>query len=55
MASFQHNSPQPSTSPADTAPSQHTQPAGRKPLIELEPADHPLAVEQRNGITWQRV
>jgi len=25
------------------------------PLIELEPTDHPLAVEQRNGITVDRV
>jgi hypothetical protein len=33
----------------------HTQPVGRKPLIELEPTDHPLAVEQRHGITWVRV
>ncbi|WP_308294565.1 hypothetical protein [Streptomyces sp. RKAG290] len=28
---------------------------GRRPLIELEPTDHPLAVEQRNGITLDRV
>src|SRR5579862_5479566 len=28
---------------------------GRRPRIELEPTDHPLAVEQRNGITWERV
>ena len=33
----------------------HTQPVGQRPLIELEPTDHPLAVEQRNGITWDRV
>jgi hypothetical protein len=26
-----------------------------RPLIELEPTDHPLAVEQRNGITAERV
>ena len=25
------------------------------PLVELEPTDHPLAVEQRNGITVDRV
>jgi hypothetical protein len=24
-------------------------------LIELEPTDHPLAVEQRDGITFDRV
>lgn len=28
---------------------------GLRPLIELEPTDHPLAVEQRNGITVDRV
>jgi hypothetical protein len=33
----------------------HTQPVGERPLIELEPTDHPLALEQRDGITWQRV
>jgi hypothetical protein len=33
----------------------HTQPIGKRPLIELEPTDHPLAVEQRTGITMARV
>jgi hypothetical protein len=33
----------------------HTQPVGIVPTIELEPTDHPLAVEQRNGITLARV
>jgi hypothetical protein len=33
----------------------HTRPVGERPLIELEPTDHPLAIEQRNGITMQRV
>lgn len=33
----------------------HTQPVGTRPLIELEPTDHPLAVEQRQGISLQRV
>jgi hypothetical protein len=33
----------------------HTQPVGQRPLIELEPTDHPLAVEQRQGITMARV
>jgi hypothetical protein len=33
----------------------HTQPVGQRPLIELEPIDHPLAVEQRQGITMARV
>lgn len=27
----------------------------RRPLIVLEPTDHPLAVEQRDGITLDRV
>jgi hypothetical protein len=33
----------------------HTQPIGSRPLIELEPTDHPLAIEQRQGITLARV
>jgi hypothetical protein len=33
----------------------HTRPIGRSPAIELEPTDHPLAVEQRTGITAARV
>lgn len=33
----------------------HTQPVGIVPTIELEPTDHPLAVEQREGITLERV
>ena len=33
----------------------HTQPVGMVPSIELEPTDHPLAVEQREGITLERV
>jgi hypothetical protein len=33
----------------------HTRPVGQRPFIELEPTDHPLAVEQRNGITRERV
>jgi hypothetical protein len=33
----------------------HTQPVGERPLIELEPTDHPLSVEQHNGITMARV
>ncbi|HXJ87185.1 MAG TPA: DUF2199 domain-containing protein [Candidatus Binatia bacterium] len=27
---------------------------GRRPFIELEPSDHPLAIEQRTGITRER-
>jgi hypothetical protein len=33
----------------------HTQPVGLRPLVELEPTDHPLAVEQHEGITVARV
>ncbi len=29
----------------------HFRSAGLRPLIELEPTDHPLAVDQRNGIS----
>ena len=32
-----------------------TRPVGIRPLIELEPTDHPLAREQREGIAWERV
>lgn len=33
----------------------HTRAVGLVPSIELEPTDHPLAVEQRTGITWERI
>lgn len=33
----------------------HTMPVGQIPFLELEPTDHPLAVEQRTGITMARV
>ncbi|MEU8962034.1 DUF2199 domain-containing protein [Streptomyces sp. NPDC048491] len=33
----------------------HTRQVGRRPFIELEVTDHPLAVEQRTGITVDRV
>jgi hypothetical protein len=33
----------------------HTRPLGLRPYIELEPTDHPLSIEQRTGITWDRV
>jgi hypothetical protein len=33
----------------------HTREVGRRPWVELEPTDHPLAVEQRQGITLARV
>ncbi len=32
-----------------------TREVGRRPLVELEPIDHPLAIEQREGITMARV
>ncbi|MEU4804884.1 DUF2199 domain-containing protein [Actinosynnema sp. NPDC023587] len=33
----------------------HSEPVGTRPTVELEPTDHPLAVEQRTGITRDRV
>jgi len=33
----------------------HTQPVGVRPEIQLEPTEHPLSLEQRNSITWERV
>lgn len=33
----------------------HTRPVGLRPLVELKPSDHPLATEQRTGITLARV
>ncbi|MCX4804411.1 DUF2199 domain-containing protein [Streptomyces sp. NBC_01214] len=33
----------------------HTRPVGQWPVIELEPTDHPLAFEQRAGITQDHV
>ncbi|MYW04368.1 DUF2199 domain-containing protein [Streptomyces sp. SID3343] len=33
----------------------HTRPVGQRPLVELEPTAHPLAIEQREGITMDRV
>jgi len=33
----------------------HTRPIGERPYVELEPTEHPLAVEQRTGITMDRV
>ena len=32
----------------------HTRPVGERPWIELEPTDHPLAVEQHQGISQAR-
>ncbi|SCF08781.1 hypothetical protein GA0074695_3377 [Micromonospora viridifaciens] len=33
----------------------HTRPVGEKPLVEVEPTDHPLAVAQRTGMTMADV
>ena len=33
----------------------HTHPPGERPTVELEPTDHPLAREQRTGISLARV
>jgi hypothetical protein len=33
----------------------HTEPVGRRPHLLLEPTEHPLAVEQRTGISVARV
>jgi hypothetical protein len=33
----------------------HGQFVGVRRLVEVEPTDHPLAVEQRQGIAWERV
>jgi hypothetical protein len=32
----------------------HLQNGGKRPRLELEPTDHPLAVDQREGISWER-
>jgi len=32
-----------------------TQAVGLRPKIELEPTEHLLSIEQRDGITWERV
>lgn len=33
----------------------HTRSVGVRPYIELEPTEHPLAIEQREGITIERI
>ena len=33
----------------------HTQAVGMRPEVQVEPTEHALSVEQRNGITWERV
>ena len=32
----------------------HTRPIGRRPLIELEPSDHPLVADQKRGVPAAR-
>lgn len=32
----------------------HLRPGGLRPFVELEPTDHPLAIDQRAGITIER-
>jgi hypothetical protein len=33
----------------------HTRPVGQRPFIEVEPTQHPLAIEQREGISRERL
>lgn len=33
----------------------HTRPVGVRPVVQLEPSDHPLAREQREGISRRRL
>jgi hypothetical protein len=33
----------------------HIQSVVLRPEVELEPTEHPLSVEQRHGITWERL
>jgi hypothetical protein len=33
----------------------HTRPVNQGAYVELEPTDHPLAIEQREGISWERI
>ncbi|WP_083786991.1 DUF2199 domain-containing protein [Stackebrandtia nassauensis] len=44
-----------SPSTIDLKTNVHTRPINERPFVELEPTDHPLAVEQREGITMERV
>lgn len=44
-----------SPTPLDLKTRVHTRPVGERPFVELEPTAHPLAVEQRTGITLDRV
>jgi hypothetical protein len=33
----------------------HLRNGGKRPFVMLEPTDHPLAIEQRNGISFDRI
>ena len=33
----------------------HTRPVGQRPYVQVEPTSHPLALEQRHGISWEDV
>jgi hypothetical protein len=37
----------------DLRVSVHTRPVGERPIVEVETKDHPLAFEQREGISWE--
>jgi hypothetical protein len=32
----------------------HVVPGHQRPRLELEPSDHPLALDFRHGVTWER-
>jgi hypothetical protein len=33
----------------------HSRPVGERPFVEVGPTEHPLALEQRNGLSWEQV
>jgi hypothetical protein len=33
----------------------HSRPPGQRPFVQLEPTHHPLSIEQRSGITTERL
>jgi hypothetical protein len=36
------------------AGSANLQPHGRRPVIALDPSDHPLSIDYHNGISWEK-
>jgi hypothetical protein len=54
-AEFARKTHDPATGLATRPTHVHTRAVGRRPFVELEPTDHLLAVEQREGITQERV